>query len=144
VNDGVGHPRLSGMFALARAAFGLLVVYLGVAGWGIEGAAWGHLLASVLLSWAFLAAVHGRTVPARLGDLVRTSYLPTVLGVGAVALAAHFANRLFDTGPLDLVLAVLLTMALLFAYGALFVIDKDDKDLAWSRVKGLLSMRKTI
>jgi O-antigen/teichoic acid export membrane protein len=144
VNDGVGHPRLSGMFALARAAFGLLVVYLGVAGWGIEGAAWGHLLASVLLSWAFLAAVHGRTVPARLGDLVRTSYLPSVLGVGPVALAAHFANRLFDTGPLDLVLPVLLTMALLFAYGALFVIDKDDKDLAWSRVKGLLSMRKTI
>jgi O-antigen/teichoic acid export membrane protein len=144
VNDGMGHPRLSGMFALARAAFGLLVVYLGVAGWGIDGAAWGHLLASVLLTCAFLAAVHGRTVPARLGELARTSYAPSVLGVGAVALAAHLANRLLDGGPLDLVLLVLLTMALLFAYGALFVIEKDDKDLAWSRVKGLLSMRKPI
>jgi O-antigen/teichoic acid export membrane protein len=144
VNDGMGHPRLSGMFALARAAFGLLVVYLGVAGWGIEGAAWGHLLASVLLTCAFLAAVHGRTVPARLGELARTSYAPSVLGVGTVALAAHLANRLLDAGPLDLVLLVLLTMALLFAYGALFVIEKDDKDLAWSRVKGLLSMRKPV
>jgi O-antigen/teichoic acid export membrane protein len=144
VNDGMGYPRLSGMFALARALFGLLVVYMGVAGWGIEGAAWGHLLASVLLTCAFLAAVHGRTVPARLGDLARTSYSPSVLGVGTVALAAHLANRLLDAGPLDQVLLVLLTMALLFAYGALFVIDKDDKDLAWSRVKGFLSMRKTI
>ena len=26
VNDGMGHPRFSGMFALTRAAFGLLVV----------------------------------------------------------------------------------------------------------------------
>lgn len=144
VNDGMGHPRLSGMFALARAAFGLLVVYLGVAGWGIEGAAWGHLIASILLTCAFLVAVHGRTVPAQLRDLVHRSYAPSVLGVGAVALAAHAANRLFDGGPLDLVLLVLLTMALLFAYGALFVIEKDDKDLAWARVKGLLSMRKTV
>jgi hypothetical protein len=35
-------------------------------------------------------------------------------------------------------------MALLFAWGALFVIEKDDKVLAWSRVKGFLSMRKPV
>lgn len=144
VNDGMGHPRFSGMFALARAVFGLLVVYLGVAGWGIDGAAWGHLIASILLTCAFLAAVHGRTVPARLGDLARQAYLPSVFGVGLVALLAAAGNRLFDGGPLDLVLLVLLTMALLFAWGMLFVIEKNDKMLAWSRVKGLLSMRKAV
>lgn len=144
VNDGMGHPRFSGMFALARAAFGLVVVYLGVDGWGIAGAAWAHLIASVLLTCTFLVAVHGRTVPARLGDLARQAYLPSVFGVGLVAVVANAGNRLFDGGPLDLVLLVLLTMALLFAWGMLFVIEKGDKDLAWSRVKGLLSMRKTV
>jgi O-antigen/teichoic acid export membrane protein len=144
VNDGMGHPRFSGMFALARAAFGLVVVYLGVDGWGIAGAAWGHLIASILLTGAFLAAVHGRTVPARLGDLARQAYLPSVFGVGLVGVLAAAGNRLFDSGPLDLVLLVLLTMALLFAWGMLFVIEKNDKDLAWSRVKGLLSMRKAV
>jgi O-antigen/teichoic acid export membrane protein len=144
VNDGMGHPRFSGMFALARALFGLVVVWLGVDGWGIAGAAWGHLIASGLLTCAFLAAVHGRTVPARLGDLARQAYLPSVFGVGLVGLLAAMGNRLFDGGPLDLVLLVLLTMALLFAWGMLFVIEKDDKLLAWSRVKGLLSMRKTV
>jgi O-antigen/teichoic acid export membrane protein len=144
VNDGMGHPRYSGMFALARAGVGLVAVYAGVAGWGIVGAAWGHLLASIVLTIAFLVAVHGRTVPARLGDLVRHAYLPSVLGVGAVAVAADAGNLLFDSGPRDLVLLVLLTMALLFAWGALFVIEKDDKDLAWSRVKGILSMRKAV
>lgn len=144
VNDGMGHPRFSGMFALARAALGLLVVWLGVDGWGIAGAAWGHLIASIPLTCAFLAAVHGRTVPARLGDLLRQAYLPSVFGVGLVAVVANAGNRMFDSGPLDLVLLVLLTMALLFAWGALFVIEKDDKTLAWSRVKGLISMRKPV
>jgi O-antigen/teichoic acid export membrane protein len=144
VNDGMGHPRFSGLFALARAAFGLVAVYVGVVGWGIAGAAWGHLVASVLLTFAFLVAVHGRTVPAGLGDLARHAYLPSMFGVGAVAIAALAGNHLFDSGPLDLVLLVLLTMALLFAWGALFVIEKDDKTLAWSRVKGFLSMRKAV
>jgi O-antigen/teichoic acid export membrane protein len=144
VNDGMGHPRWSGMFALARAVVGLVLVYLGVDGWGIAGAAWGHLIASILLTSAFLAAVHGRTVPARLADLLRQAYLPSVFGVGLVGVVASAGNRLFDRGPLDLVLLVLLTMALLFAWGTMFVIEKDDKTLAWSRVKGLLSMRKAV
>jgi O-antigen/teichoic acid export membrane protein len=144
VNDGMGHPRYSGMFALARAGFGLVAVYLGVDGWGIAGAAWGHLLASSVLTCAFLAAVHGRTVPARLGDLARHAYLPAVSGIGAVAIAAHAGNRLFDRGPLGLALLVLLTMALLFAWGALFVIKKEDKNLAWAWMRGLLSMRKAV
>jgi O-antigen/teichoic acid export membrane protein len=142
VNDGMGHPRVSGMFALARAGFGLLVVYLGVAGWGIAGAAWGHLIASVLLTAAFLVAVHGRTVPTQLGELVRKAYLPSVFGVVLVGCAADAGNRLFDGGPVDLLLLVLLTCGVLLAYGSLFVIEKDDKTMAWLRVKQMLSMRK--
>lgn len=144
VNDGMGHPRYSGLFALARAGVGLVVVYLGVAGWGIAGAAWGHLIASVLLTCAFLFAVHGRTVPTRLGELARKAYLPSVLGVAAVALLAHVCNRMFDGGPLDLAILVLLTGGMLLAYGGLFVIEKGDKDMAWARVKGLLSLRKAV
>jgi len=144
VNDGMGHPRFSGMFALARALLGLVVVYAGVAVWGIDGAAWGHLVASVLLTAAFLVAVHGRTVPARLGDLVRRSYLPSVLGVAVVAFAAAVGNRLFDKGPLELVLLVLLTGAALFAYGAVVVIEKDDKLSAWTRMKGWIALRRAV
>lgn len=143
VNDGMGHPRLSGMFALARAAVGLVVVYAGVAGWGIAGAAWGHLLASVLLSGAFLVAVHGRTVPARLPDLVRASYAPGALGVVGVALAAHAANRVCASPP-DRLLLVLLTAVLLCAYGVLVVMERDDRRRAWSRARDWLSMRKTV
>jgi hypothetical protein len=98
-------------------------VYVGVAGWGITGAAWGHVLASVLLTCAFLVAVHGRTVPARLVDLMRHAYLPGVFGVGAVAVAADAGKYLFGTGPFGLTLLVLATAMLLFAWGVLFVIE---------------------
>jgi O-antigen/teichoic acid export membrane protein len=135
VNDGMGHPRTSGMFALARALLGLAVVWAGVAWFGIDGAAWGHLLASVVLTAAFLVAVHGRTVPAALSELALRAYLPSALGVTAIALAAAFGRSLVVGGLRDLVLLVLLTMALLFAYGALCVVDKDDKSLAWSKLR---------
>jgi O-antigen/teichoic acid export membrane protein len=140
VNDGMGHPRFSGVFALIRALFGLVVVYCGVAGWGIAGAAWGHLIASTLLTAAFLVAVHGRTVPASLDELTRVAYLPSVCGVGAVAVAATAGNRWLDAGPVALALLLALTAAALFAYGMLFVIDKDDKLLAWGRMRGWLGL----
>jgi O-antigen/teichoic acid export membrane protein len=141
VNDGMGHPRISGTFAVLRALFGLLVVYLGVLHWGIDGAAWGHLIGSAGFTLGFIGYVHGRSVPTVLRDLVLKAYCPTLFGVSAIAAAAASADRLLDKSTLDFVLLVLLTMALLFAYGAMFVVEKDDKTLAWAKVKGLLSVR---
>jgi hypothetical protein len=123
------------MFALARALLGLVVVWAGVAWFGIEGAAWGHLLASLVLTAAFLAAVHGRTVPTALSELAVRAYLPSAAGVTVIALAAALCQARLASGFADVVLLVLLTLAALFAYGALCVIDKDDKSLAWSKVK---------
>jgi hypothetical protein len=65
-----------------------------------------------------------------------------VAGVAVVAVVANAGNRLFDGGPVDLILLVLLTAGLLLAYGSLFVIERDDMSVAWTRVKGLFSMRK--
>jgi Na+-driven multidrug efflux pump len=141
VNDGMGHPRVSGSFALVRALLGLLVVYLGVRGWGIDGAAWGHLAASSVLTAAFLVAVHGRTVPTPLSALARHAYLPSVFAVGLVAGLAVLCRPLAGAHLLDQLLLVLMTCALLAVSGALFIIEKDDKNLAWSKVKGLLSVR---
>jgi O-antigen/teichoic acid export membrane protein len=139
VNDGMGHPRISGLFAVVRALAGLVVVYVGVANWGIDGAAWGHLAASIAFTLGFIAYVHGRTVPTALGDLLRHAYGPSLLGVGAIALFAAGFNYMYARTTLDFVLLVLLTMALLFAYGAAVVLDKDDKALAWAKLKGMVA-----
>jgi hypothetical protein len=67
--------------------------------------------------------------------------MPSVFAVGLVAAAAALCRPLAGDNPLDLALLVLLTCALLAAGGALFVIDKDDKNLALAKVKCLLSPR---
>jgi O-antigen/teichoic acid export membrane protein len=66
VNDGLGHPRVTGLFALARALLGLGLIAFGVAQAGILGAAWAHLVASLLIGAAFVAYVHGRSLPFEL------------------------------------------------------------------------------
>lgn len=78
VNDGLGHPKVSGMFALTRAFLGLGLIFVGVWHFGIEGAAGAHLLASIVMSIAFVLYVHGRTVPVELGKLIRQAYLPAL------------------------------------------------------------------
>jgi O-antigen/teichoic acid export membrane protein len=138
VNDGMGHPRVSGAFALARACVGVLVVWLGVARWGIDGAAWGHLAASLLFAAAFIGYVHGRTVPTALGPLLRRCYAPTLAAVLAVGLCAAIADRLFARSAFDFAFLLAATALLLFMVGMLFIVDKDDRSVAWSRVKACL------
>lgn len=135
VNDGMGHPRVSGMFALCRAGAGLVIVYLGVAGWGIEGAAWAHLAGSLIFTTAFVVYVHGRTVPTALPRLLAHGYAPGLVGVALVAVAATAAEQLFDSGLGDFLVILAMTACLLAAHGFLFVIERDDRLLAWARVK---------
>ncbi len=85
INDGLGHPRVSGSFAIARAIFGLIAVYISVRILGIEGAAWAHLFSSLLMTAAFIIFVHGRTVPCSLIDLIKQSYAAPMVIILAVA-----------------------------------------------------------
>lgn len=137
VNDGMGHPRLSGLFAVARALVGLGIVYLGVSGWGIVGAAWGHLAASSVFTLAFIVAVHGRTVPTTLARLCAQGYLPGLGAAACVALAAGLAERWFDRGLPDFVLIAAMTAGLLALLGMVFVVEPIDRRWAWARVKAL-------
>jgi len=134
VNDGMGHPRVSGLFAVARALAGTAIVYLGVAGWGIAGAAWGHLLASCLFTAAFLVFVHGRTVPTALARLCMQGFLPGMAGTSIVAMLASLAERWFHRGPLDFVLIGGATLVLLGLAGMLLVVEPEDRRWAWSRI----------
>ena len=131
VNDGMGHPRVSGLFAIARAAAGLALVYGGVLGWGIDGAAWGHLAASLVFSGAFLLYVHGRTVPTGLACLLRRGYAPVAAAICPVAMAAFVAETLFDSGGRDFVLILVATGLMLAVLGVLFVLEREDRRQVW-------------
>ena len=145
VNDGMGHPRLSGLFALGRALAGTAIVYLGVAGWGIVGAAWGHLLASTVLTSVFLAVVHGRTVPTGLARLCRHGYLPGFSAAAAVALVAGSVDAWRGHGALGFALTLAASAGLLAVLGMVFVIEPDDRRWAWAQFRAQVrSQSKTL
>lgn len=88
--DGMGHPRVTGLFSVVRAAVGLVATYVFATWYGIVGVAAGHLLVSTVMATAFLVFVHRGTIPYRLGELLRKCYLVTfaALGVPFVILTA--------------------------------------------------------
>lgn len=79
VNDGLGTPRHSGLFAIVRAAFGLTAAYLGIRSAGIFGAAVAQLLVSALMAAAFVIwihRVHRQALGTGLGGVLRGAWLP--------------------------------------------------------------------
>lgn len=139
VNDGMGHPRVSGLFAVARALAGLGAVAAGVAGWGIDGAAWAQLSVSLVFCTAFLAYVHGRTVPTSLRRLLIGGYLPGLAGIVLAAVAASVAASMLgarlDASFGTFMATVAATACLLVLHGALFVIERADREHAWLCIK---------
>ena len=86
VNDGLGHVRVSGLFAIARGVLGLAFTWGLAQAAGINGVAIGHLLASVILGTAFVFYAHGRTVPYRASVYLRDGLGGALLAVGGPGL----------------------------------------------------------
>jgi O-antigen/teichoic acid export membrane protein len=86
VNDGLGHPKISGRFAIARGLLGVAMVWVGTSQYGIIGAAGAHLLCSILMTLLFLIYVHGRTVPTSLQETLRLCWAPSAYICGTALL----------------------------------------------------------
>lgn len=135
VNDALGHPRITGRFALANGVFGVGMVYAGTLYAGIIGAATGHLLSSFALGLSFLIFVHGRTVPVTFSEVLRTGFGRS-LAVGALIICVLAPLKWLVpaglVGTLAIVSAALLTLALA---GLFFIVDVDQRTamLAFAR-----------
>ena len=139
VNDALGHPRVTGRFALARAALGLSLVYVGCLVSGIVGATLGHLVATLLLGVSFLCFVHGRTVPVSLLETVREGWGRSVLiGLGAFALAWP-ATMFLPSGIAGTAAAMLIGLALLGLAYIVFVASMDERSAMLSMARRLVS-----
>lgn len=127
VNDALGHPRITGRFALANAASGVGLVYLGTLMAGISGAAIGHLVSSLSLGIVFLLFVHGRTVPISFGETLRKG-LGRSLAVGVLIICALLPLKWFVPGGLLGTVAIVSTALLALGLaGLIFVVSVDER-----------------
>ncbi len=77
-NDGLGHPKTTGCFALVRAGIGVMLLVALTHRFGIIGAALGHLIASILMNISFLIYIHGKTIPVDFVRVIRFGYVPSL------------------------------------------------------------------
>jgi O-antigen/teichoic acid export membrane protein len=127
INDGLGHPHITGGFALTRAVFGVSLTFALVHQFGMMGAAWAQLVTSATMAGLFLVYVHGRSVPVSLRDHLRIVVVPSL---PVVVLAIAVAYLRFGAPPLGLaqtLLVVLLEGLALGVYALLFVFRRADR-----------------
>jgi len=127
VNDGMGHPAVTGGFALSRALLGLGTVYIGIRLMGIDGAAWGHLAASTIMTAVFLRYVHGRTVPVALRAVATRAYLPAAAGLIVIAALASIVQDAAGQGVMAFACIALSTMIALAWYAAAVIAAPADR-----------------
>lgn len=139
VNDALGHPRVTGRFALANGISGVGLVYLGTTYGGIVGAAAGHLLSSLLLGSSFLLFVHGRTVPIAFGEALRNGFGRSI-AVGALIIGVLVPLKWMAPGGLlstvAIVSAAVLTLGLA---GLFFIVSVDERAAVMSMARRLRS-----
>lgn len=133
VNDGLGHTRVSGPWAFARACVGVALILAFVGPFGINGVAAAHLVTSVVMATLFLRYVHGRTVPFSLSQLLSAAYLRPGLVLACVAAAGALLRppRLLNV-PETLALAAIVGGAYVAAL-LVFVVPREHVAMALYR-----------
>ncbi len=135
VNDGLGHPKITGRFAIARGMLGVALVWAGTHTAGIVGAAAAHLLSSLLMTALFLVYVHGRTIPSSLSETLRTGWWPGIATGSAVLLLILPLKWLLPASVGGLLLLVLLSGLSLLSAGLSFVTRVDERAALWTATR---------
>lgn len=135
VNDGLGKPKITGLFAISRAVLGLSAVFVLVQWLGVMGAAVGQLAVSVIMPAAFLIYVHGRTVPVKLGVYLKVVLLPCLPFMGAMVLFAilRHGSAAFSLGQTAVLIGVELIAAAV--YGWFFIARPSDLAALFARLR---------
>ncbi len=126
VNDALGKPRVSGVFALIHGVIGLIFIYFGMSTFGIVGAASAHTLTAIFLSAAFLIYVHGRTVPIALLEIVKNVGQPLLFGLGILSLFI-IIKSLLPSGILIAGIVTVICILALLLNGMVYVMRQDDR-----------------
>ncbi len=138
VNDGLGHPKITGRFAIVRGLLGVAMVWAGTSWGGIVGAAAAHLLSSLLMTSLFLTYVHGRTVPSSLSETLRACWLPSLATGGAVLLLMLPLKWALPPTLSGLLLLAAACGIALLAAGLSFVVRVDERAALLSATRRMM------
>ena len=137
VNDGLGRPRNTGVFAVIRAVVGFALAYFSILGFGYVGAAWAQLATACIMVLAFLIFVHRTSVPIRFVDVCIHAYRPTLVVLPLVVALASLLAAQPPASVLRTIVGIFSAIALAIGYGYLFVLKPEHRQSALDRFRGL-------
>lgn len=132
LNDAFGHPKNTGVFALLRAIFATIIVYLLASHFDIGVVALGHTVSALVFAVWFLVFVHSRSIPWSFASLAKAAYVRPFAAffmvIGVVVLL-----RSSNVMPWQLALGsgVLSTLVIL-ALGYFWILDREHRKHIWT------------
>lgn len=127
VNDAMGHPKVTGFFAISRALVGLSFILAGVEFFGINGAAGGHLIASFIMTVVFIRFVHGRTVPIDILSVVKYGYLPSAFVLSFIGFLSWLCPPLSGDMFWDFMIRFFCILFLLSIFGFFYILPQCQR-----------------
>lgn len=137
-NDGLGHPKRTGFFALARACIGVILVVTLTHLLGIIGAALGHLIASTLMTIVFLVYIHGKTIPVTFKRVIRSGYAPSLSIAAGCGLLANYLGLPQNQDWLQCIELAGLVTVIYFSLGLMLIVEPVHRQELTLRYKRFL------
>lgn len=132
LNDAFGHPRNTGVFALLRALFATVIVYLLARYFDIGVVALGHTLSAFVFALWFLVYVHGRTIPWSFSALAKAAY-SRPFAVFFVVIGIVLLFRPAAVMPWQLALGEgTLSLLLILLFGYFWILDREHRRHIWA------------
>jgi len=144
MNDGIGHPKVTSIFAFIHGAVAVLMLISFGSLYSLNGIAIGYSVSSMIMAVIFNTYVHTKVIRVSWREIIRTSYLGGILFLALIAptfilLKANNILPEFTITVLIFEVLILTLLYLIFAY--LFVLDKDDKLLVVSLISKMTNRK---
>lgn len=134
LTDGLGHPHITGGYAVTRGLLGALFSFVLVSKMGILGAALAHFSLSLIMTTAFLIQVHRKPISVPLGAVFSHSIVPSLLHLSWIGAAGWAIQNLLMPGVIGGILAGLVMVALLVLVGIRIILRPEERATVFARL----------
>lgn len=134
LTDGLGHPHITGGYAVTRGLLGAVLSFVLVSKMGILGAALAHLALSLIMTTAFLLHVHRKPLTIPLGSVVAHSFLPNVFHLSWIGAIGWAIQALLLPGVVGGILAGLAMVGLLALVGFRVILRPEERTALRARL----------
>lgn len=130
MNDGIGHPKVTSIFAFIHGGFSVVILIIFGQLYGLNGIAAGYCISSVLMACVFNIYVHKKVIGISWMEIIRVSYFGGILF--AMFLVACFSIlRVNNVLPKFSIISFMIEAAIIslsyFVFAYLCVLDANDR-----------------